>query len=167
MYRFAAVLAALTLAAVPAVAQSHSHDSTHTEKDKAKSDSSFAAVQSRGKIAMGVDQYTSKHQFESLADGGRIELQRMEEDSAGTATIRTHLKAVAEAFGEGDFSTPGFVHWREVPGAAKMAEKRKALSIVYRDLPRGGELRLASRDPEVVAAIHEFLAFQRDDHRAE
>jgi hypothetical protein len=39
-------------------------------------DSSFAAMQRRGKIAMCVDPYTSAHRFDDLADGGRIELQR-------------------------------------------------------------------------------------------
>ena len=165
MRKFTAAVAALTFAAIPAAAQSHAHDSTHADKSPAKNDSSFAALQARGQVAMGVDQYTSKHQFENLANGGRIELQRMEDDSAGTATIREHLKSIAEAFRLGDFSTPAFVHFREVPGAAKIAAKREALTIVYRNLPRGGDLRLTSKDPELVAAIHEFLAFQRGDHR--
>ena len=34
------------------------------------------------------------------------------------------------------------------------------------DRPRGGELRIASSDTAAVRAIHEFLAFQRMDHRA-
>lgn len=55
---------------------------------------------------MGVDQYTSTHIFESLADGGRIVLQRDAADSAGTATIRTHLQQIARAFATGDFRLP-------------------------------------------------------------
>ena len=161
MRSLVAAVAALALAA-PIAAQSHAHDSTH-----AKPDSAFSALQARGRIAMGVDQYTSKHQFESLADGGRIELQRMEDDSAGIATIRQHLQSIARAFAEGDFSTPAYVHWREVPGAVTLAKKRAVLFLMYKDLPRGGQLRLRSRDPEAVKAIHEFLAFQRGDHRTE
>jgi hypothetical protein len=33
-------------------------------------------------------------------------------------------------------------------------------------LPRGAALRLRTSDSAAVAAIHEFLAFQRMDHRA-
>src|SRR4051812_49278676 len=55
-------------------------------------DSSFGAMQKRGKQAMGVDQYTSTHKFDALPDGGRIELQRNSDDSAGVATIRAHVR---------------------------------------------------------------------------
>jgi len=163
MKGFAAVAVALTLAS-PVAAQTSAHDTSHASH--AKGDTAFAALQARGKIAMGVDQYTSKHRFEPLPDGGRIELQRLEDDAAGTATIREHLQAIAHAFVEGDFSTPAYVHWREVPGAATIARKRAQLRVIYKPLPRGGQLRLQSKDPEVVKAIHEFLAFQRGDHRA-
>ncbi|MBL8960168.1 MAG: hypothetical protein JNJ98_09965, partial [Gemmatimonadetes bacterium] len=49
----------------------------------AAGDSSFAAVQDRGAVAMGVDQYTSTHHFTDLPDGGVIELQRDSVDPAG------------------------------------------------------------------------------------
>jgi len=130
------------------------------------SDSSFAAMQQRGQRAMGVDQYTSTHHFDPLPDGGRIELQRDADDSVGVAQIRTHLREIAKAFGAGDFSTPAFVHMQDVPGTKTMAAKRAAITYTFRELPRGGELRIETNDAEALAAIHEFLAFQRKDHRA-
>jgi hypothetical protein len=126
----------------------------------------FAALQARGQEAMGVDQYTSTHYFDALPDGGRIELQRDVDDPAGVAQIREHLHDIADAFENGDFSTPAFVHMQSVPGAEVMAEKRDAITYQVRDLPRGAELRITTRDPEAIAAIHEFMAFQRQDHRA-
>ncbi|HKN66465.1 MAG TPA: hypothetical protein VJW73_09320, partial [Gemmatimonadaceae bacterium] len=57
-----------------------------------KHDSAFASMQERGKMAMGVDQYTSTHHFDALPDGGRIELQRDVDDSAGVARIRAHIR---------------------------------------------------------------------------
>jgi hypothetical protein len=129
-------------------------------------DSAFTAMQDRGKLAMGVDQYTSTHHFDAEPDGGRIELQRDVDDAAGVAQIRRHLQEIARVFSEGDFSTPEFVHMREVPGARVMAARRTAITYTYRELPRGGEVRIVTRDPEAVAAIHEFLAFQKQDHRA-
>ena len=128
-------------------------------------DPAFAAMQQRGKQAMGVDQYTSTHHFDALPDGGRIELQRDVDDSAGVAQIRTHLQEIVKAFGSGDFNTPAFVHMQEVPGAKVMATKRAAITYTYRELPRGGEVRIRTNDADAVAAIHEFLAFQRKDHR--
>ena len=130
-------------------------------------DSSFATLQQRGETAMGVDQYTSQHVFEPLPDGGRIVLQRKEDDSAGTATIRAHMRTIAAAFSKGDFALPGFVHaMSDVPGTQKMTKLRADISYTARDLPRGGEVRLSSKNPEAIKAIHDFLAFQRMDHRA-
>ena len=130
-------------------------------------DSAFSLVQSRGHVAMGVDQYTSSHRFEALPDGGRIALQRDASDSAGTAQIRRHMGMIAGAFQRGDFALPGFVHDREVPGTAVMAQRRSHISYTTDTLPRGAELRIHSDDPAAVTAIHQFLAFQRQDHRAE
>jgi hypothetical protein len=132
----------------------------------ASSDSGFAAVQDRGRTAMGVDQYTSTHRFEPLPDGGRIELQRDVADSAGSAQIRSHMEEIARAFAAGDFQVPGFVHAREVPGTRVMAAGRSKISYRVESLPRGAALRLSTSDRATREAIHEFLAFQRMDHRA-
>ena len=129
-------------------------------------DSAFHAMQTRGAHAMGVDQYTSTHHFTDLPDGGRIELERNVDDSAGVAMIRHHLHMIARAFKDGDFSTPMFVHMRDVPGTATMAAKRSAIRYAVTDLPRGGALRITTTDPDALDAVHRFLAFQRSDHRA-
>ena len=126
----------------------------------------FEALQARGEVAMGVDQYTSVHRFDALPDGGRIELRAGGDDSTEVATIRTHLAEIARAFREGDFSTPAFVHMREMPGTRTMAERRDLIRFEYSDLPRGGEVRIVTTDPTAIAAIHEFMAAQRHDHRA-
>lgn len=130
-------------------------------------DSGFAALQQRGETAMGVDQYTSAHVFEPLPTGGRIVLQRKETDSLGESSIRLHMRTIATAFAAGDFALPGFVHaMADVPGTARMKELRSAINYSARDLPRGGEVVISTKNPDAVAAIHEFLAFQRMDHRA-
>jgi hypothetical protein len=114
---------------------------------------------------MGVDQYTSSHRFEPLPDGGRITLERNGSDSAGTAQIRSHMQMIAGAFQRGDFALPGFVHDREVPGSAVMAQRRSHIFYTTDALPRGAQLRIHSTDTAAVNAIHQFLAFQRRDHR--
>lgn len=136
--------------------------------DRAAADSAFAELQERGADAeaMGVDQYTSTHVFEDLADGGRIELQRDADDPVGTEQIRAHLRLIVDRFSAGDFTIPGFVHdTDQVPGTAMMAERRDAIDYEFGELPRGGQVRIRTSDPEAVRAVHEFLAFQRSDHR--
>jgi len=130
-------------------------------------DSAFVRLQQRGETAMGVNQYTSQHVFEPLPDGGRIVLQREVEDSAGTETIRAHMRKIAAAFSNGDFAIPGFVHsTADVPGTGDMRALRSEITYAPRDLPRGAEVVITTKNPKAIAAIHEFLAFQRMDHRA-
>jgi hypothetical protein len=129
-------------------------------------DGAYARVQERGRQAMGVDQYTSFHRFEPLPDGGRIVLERDPGDRAGVAQIREHMQQIAASFRAGDFAVPGFVHDREVPGTRVMTARRERISYTPDTTPGGGQLRIVSQDPEAIAAIHQFLAFQRQDHRA-
>jgi hypothetical protein len=140
--------------------------STERQAAGPAADSAFAGVQARGAVAMGVNQYTSRHIFEPLPDGGRIELQRETGDSAGSAQIRRHMALIAERFAAGDFTLPGFVHARGVPGTEVMSTRRAAIRYTVDSLPRGAALRLQSADSTAVEAIHAFLAFQRQDHHA-
>ncbi|MEP7066025.1 MAG: hypothetical protein ABI889_08345 [Gemmatimonadota bacterium] len=133
---------------------------------RAGADSSFAVMQHRGTMAMGVDQTTSTHTFDALPDGGRIELQRDLDDSLGIAQIRAHLRLIQHAFQAGDFSTPQFVHMRAMPGTEVMAKKRGVIVYSYNDLPRGGEVVMRSTDAEAIAAIHAFMGAQRTEHHA-
>jgi len=133
----------------------------------AAQDSAFRALQDRGKTAMGVDQYTSLHRFDPLPDGGRIALVRDSTDAAGVATIRAHLWDISRAFAAGEFAVPGFVHGREVPGTRVMAVRKNAIRYVFHPLPGGGEVRIVTRDSAAVRAVHDFLAFQRMDHRVD
>jgi hypothetical protein len=129
-------------------------------------DTTFTAMQARGGEAMGVDQYTSSHVFEELPDGGRIVLQRDSIDSAGTEQIRRHMETIAEAFRSGDFRIPGFVHAQVVPGTAVMAARRSRIRYEADTLPRGGQVRIRTNDPLALMAVHDFLAFQQNEHHA-
>jgi hypothetical protein len=134
--------------------------------EEVSADSGFAALQERGREAMGVDQYTSSHVFDALPDGGRIELQRDVDDPQGIATIRQHLQEVAAAFQRGDFRIPGFVHAQQVPGTDAMARARERITYTYSELTRGGQIRITTADRDALRAVHEFMAFQRRDHRS-
>jgi hypothetical protein len=146
--------------------ENRSSEQSSGRRAEAERDSAFAGIQTRGEHAMGVDQYMSTHVFEPLPDGGRITLQRDTDDSAGTEQIRRHMQQIAMAFRSGDFSLPGFVHAREVPGTAVLSARREAITYTVEALPRGAALTLRSTDSAAILAIHEFLAFQRTDHHA-
>ncbi len=130
-------------------------------------DTAFAAVQERGAAVMGVDQYAAKHVFESLPDGGRVVLDwPTSSDSTEIAKIRVHMREVASDFTAGNFAKPFAVHAQVVPGTGTMAARTSAIryEAIYR--PQGAEVRITTRDSVAVRAVHEFLAFQRSDHRA-
>jgi hypothetical protein len=135
--------------------------------DSRSADTAFATLQQRGTSVMGVDQGTSKHVFEDLADGGRIVLDGDDPaDTAAVARIRAHMRDVASDFTKGNFSKPFAVHAMTVPGSAVMGARSRSIKYSVIDRPRGAEVRIFSADPAAVAAIHSFLAFQRSDHRA-
>jgi hypothetical protein len=159
-------LGVFALLLLPACAGDRRGEKAAHRHAEAAHDSGYAGVQERGQAVMGVDQYTSTHVFEPLSDGGRIELQRDEADSAGTARIRQHLRDIAAAFAAGNFELPGLVHAKDVPGTAVMAAKRAAITYTVEELPRGGALRIQTPDTAAIRAIHEFLAFQRREHHA-
>jgi hypothetical protein len=142
------------------------HAAMHGGHSSTTPDTSFAALQARGKMAMGVDQYASAHRFDVLPDGGRIALEMKGGDSLAVAQIRAHMKLIEHAFQAGDFSTPEFVHARAMPGTDIMSRNKALIRYTYADLPRGGEVRITTTDSASLAAIREFLAAQRGDHRA-
>jgi hypothetical protein len=183
--RVAPLFALAVLSAVPAPARSQDHTDHaahmarppraleladalgHVWRDvPAGADSGLAGVQARGAEVMGVDQYTSSHVFEALPDGGRIVLQRNVADAEGEAIIRAHLRDIVARFTKGDFSLPGQVHGMVVAGTGVMAEGKRRIRYVMEPLPRGGQVRIVTRDATALKAVHEFLAFQRKDHRA-
>jgi hypothetical protein len=116
---------------------------------------------------MGVDQYSSKHVFEDLPDGGRVILERDDvTDTAAISQIRVHMRDVASDFRNGNFAKPFAVHAMAVPGTGVMSALKAKIGYTTVDRERGAEVRITSSDPAAIEAIHRFLAFQRSDHRA-
>lgn len=144
---------ALLAAAVPLTAQG-------------TGDTGYAAMQRRGQMVMGVDQYTSFHTFDLLPDGGRIVLVRAASDTAGVRKIREHLADIARAFAAGDFGHTMAVHQHELPGTAVMRQRRAAIHYTVDTLPGGGAVRISTTDSTAVRAIHDFLDAQRMEHRS-
>jgi hypothetical protein len=114
-----------------------------------------------------VEQAGAGQVLETLPNGGIIELQRAPDDSAGMRAVRTRLRAMAQAFAQGDLTGPGYSHVTSAPGARVMTDRRNAIRYDYRELPRGAALRITTGDLVARKAIWEFIAFQRNEHLAD
>ena len=117
-------------------------------------------------IVLGADQETPVHLFQTLPTGGFIELRRAADDSAGMRSVRTHLRGIARAFAAGDFGVSSSSHMTSAPGARVMADRRDVIRYDYRDLPRGGALRISTSDAVARRAIWDFIAYERSEHSA-
>jgi hypothetical protein len=149
--------------------QAQADTTRQADSTQKNTETGLRGVLDRGARVMGVDQTKSAHEFDLLPDGARIRLLQAAaepSDSGSVATIRRHLRSIARAFSRGDFTSPAIVHDRIVPGTKVMAAKRSLITYRVNDLPRGGEVWLITRDSTAMAAIREFVAFQRADHRA-
>jgi DNA-binding transcriptional MerR regulator len=122
-----------------------------------------AGVDARGDHAMGFSHEKSAHHFLLLANGGAIEVNG--NDEATREEIRTHLSHVAQMFAAGDFELPMFIHDTVPPGVPVMKAKRTSISYVFEPTADGGRIRIITSDPDALDAVHQFLAFQIQDHR--
>lgn len=120
----------------------------------------------RGAMVMGFDQTKTTHHFHLYTDGGAIEVTVNDpNDTANRDAIQAHLPHIAQMFGSGNFDAPMEVHAQHVPGTEKMAALKARLSFKYARLSNGGRVDIVTKDPEALAAVHEFLKFQISDHK--
>jgi len=67
-------------------------------------------------------------------------------------------------FSNGEVSIPMFVPDQGPPAAPVVKEKRAEISYSFEELPAGGRVRIRTRNPDALKAIHDFLPFQIEDH---
>ena len=119
----------------------------------------------RGELHMGFSQELTRHTFRLLADGGAIEVRvRPGGDDETLRAVRDHLRHIATVFAGGDFSIPRGVHAMAPPGSEAMARLADGIDYRYEELEAGGRVRITARTPEALAAVHDFLRFQIEDH---
>jgi hypothetical protein len=115
---------------------------------------------------MGFSHETTAHHFTLLPDGGIIEVEiNAEQDDATREQIRKHLTHIAAMFRDNNFDVPMFIHDRVPPGVPIMKKKHTAIKYTFQSTERGGQVRIVTNDPTALNAIHQFLAFQIQDHR--
>lgn len=133
---------------------------------RSMSQDSVDAMNARGDKAMGFSQGKTTHHFRLLADGGAIEVEtRDPQDTDSRASIRQHLSHIAQAFADGDFDLPLFIHAQVPPGVPVLKKLRAAIKYEFEETERGARVRISTNNPEALAAIHTFLNFQIDEHQ--
>ena len=68
-------------------------------------------------------------------------------------------------FRAGDFRAPVFIHAQNPPGAAAMKRLCDQIRYKLETTKKGAQIRITTRDPEALRAVHEFLRFQISDHQ--
>jgi hypothetical protein len=129
-------------------------------------DAHLAGVNARGEAAMGFSQTETAHHFMLTRDGGVIQVEAKDPaDAANRERIRQHLAHVARMFAAGDFDTPMLVHARTPPGAPTMSRLKAEIVYAFEETESGGRIRIKTNNAEALAAVHEFLRFQIEDHQ--
>jgi hypothetical protein len=140
--------------------------SVKPEDNKAMRHDGMDAMNARGDKAMGFSQGKTTHHFRLLADGGAIEVEANDaQDADSRASIRQHLSHIAQAFADGDFDLPMFIHAQVPPGVPVMKKLRAAIKYEFQETERGARVRITTANAEALAAIRAFLTFQINEHQ--
>jgi hypothetical protein len=123
------------------------------------------AVDSRGDHVMGFSHEKTTHHFRLYRDGGAIEVTANDpKDTESRDQIQMHLAHIAKMFAAGDFNAPMLVHDKVPPGTPAMQKMKSEIKYAYEKTQLGARVLLATKNPEALAAVHEFLRFQINDH---
>ena len=142
------------------------HQNDHQKATGTADHDRHAEMDQRGDQAMGFSQSKTAHHFLLHRDGGAIEVAASDPaDQASRDQIRQHLAHIAHAFAEGNFDIPMFIHAQTPPGVAVMKRLRAEIKYEFEETERGARVLIRTSNPEALAAIHEFLRFQIEEHR--
>ena len=155
------LVAALLLASQhPTMPNGMSHEEHLKQMEKEE------ALKKRGAEAMGFDQDATTHHFKLASSGGSIEITvKNEKDEAVITAVRSHVRSISADYARGDFDKPFQTHGEIPPGVPEMQKSRQKITYRYEDLPQGGAVRIDTKDPQALAAVHAFLRYQITEHK--
>lgn len=120
----------------------------------------------RGDQVMGFDHTKTTHHFLLQELGGSIEVTaNNSEDVESSEQIRMHLKHIAKMFAEGNFDAPMLIHDQTPPGVPVMQKLKGEIKYNFEEIDRGAAVRISTKNPIAVKAIHDFLRFQIKEHK--
>lgn len=120
----------------------------------------------RGDHVMGFDHMKTTHHFLLQESGGSIEVTANNSDDVESSKqIRMHLKHIAMMFAEGNFNAPMLIHDQTPPGVPVMQELKGEIKYNFEEIDRGAAVRISTKNPTALKAIHDFLRFQIKEHK--
>jgi len=120
----------------------------------------------RGDHVMGFDHMKTTHHFRLFTDGGSIEVAaNSRQDVESRDQIRMHLGHIARMFAGGNFKAPMLIHDQTPPGVPVMQKLKSDIQYKFEETAQGALVRITTRSPEALKAIHEFLRFQIKEHK--
>ena len=120
----------------------------------------------RGDHVMGFDHMKTTHHFLLQEQGGSIEVTaNSADDVESSKQIRMHLKHIAMMFAEGNFKAPMLIHDQTPPGVPVMQKLKAEITYNFEEIDRGAAVRISTKDPKALKAIHDFLRFQIKEHK--
>jgi len=123
-------------------------------------------VIARGDSEMGFSHMKTTHHFHLTGDGGAIEVTaNSATDTESRDQIRSHLRTIVKEFSEGHFETPMAVHDRVPPGVPAMQRRKADITYAYEQTEMGATVRISTKNPDALDAVHDFLRFQIEDHQ--
>jgi hypothetical protein len=138
----------------------------HEQHKTSQEDQHQQGVVERGDQVMGFSHEKTAHHLRLYADGGAIEADANDtDDAASRDAIRTHLGHIATMFAAGEFSAPMLIHEQNPPGTEEMKRLRNTIQYNLENTERGARLRITTKNPEALQAVHKFLRFQIADHQ--
>ena len=125
-------------------------------------------VHSSAHTVMPFDMTKTVHIFRMTEQGG---VQRVVTKDASAkeqvALIQQHLKHEAERFQRGDYSDPGMLHGKDMPGLKELQTGGSKIKVSYLALPEGAEISFSTDDRHLLTAIHRWFGAQLSEHGAD
>jgi len=139
----------------------------HPKKGNDKmSDLADEQMNKRGDHVMGFDHTKTTHHFLLQEFGGSIEVTaNSSNDLESSEQIRMHLKHIAMMFADGNFNAPMLIHDQTPPGVPVMQELKGEIKYNFEEIDRGAAVRISTKNPAALKAIHDFLRFQIKEHK--
>jgi len=135
---------------------------THSQHQSAES----KLMLERGTVAMGFNQSKISHQFKPTPTGGEILITALNNsDTEMIKQIKNHISVIQKEFSSGNFTKPFYIHAQDVPGTKIMGEKNDFIKYSINQTINGSALILETKDKELINAIHQFMEFQRTEHK--
>lgn len=81
--------------------------------------------------------------------------------------IREHLRHEAERFRRGNYADPALLHGADMPGLKELQAGAARITVTYAQLPAGAEITFATKDLQLLTAIHRWFGAQLSEHGAD